>query len=79
MEALREALNKSVEYARAGARICVISFHSLEDAIVKHQFRKLAREGKIAIITKKPITPNEEEIQANPRARSAKLRVAERK
>lgn len=78
LEALSEALKKCVDYMRAGARICVISFHSLEDRIVKSQFRKFKREGKVKIITKKPISPTPEEITANPRARSAKLRVAER-
>ncbi|MBN3039275.1 MAG: 16S rRNA (cytosine(1402)-N(4))-methyltransferase RsmH [Candidatus Omnitrophica bacterium] len=79
LEALQEALNKCVQYMKPQAKICVISFHSLEDRIVKHQFRRLAKEDKLKILTKKPIAPSEEEIRANPRARSAKLRVAERK
>lgn len=78
LEALRVGLNKCIDHARRGARICVISFHSLEDRIVKNQFRKFAKEGKLKIITKKPITPTQEEISTNPRARSAKIRVAER-
>ncbi len=78
LEALREGLNKSIDHTRPGARICVISFHSLEDRIVKNHFRKFAKENKVKIITKRPITPTQEEISANPRARSAKLRVAER-
>lgn len=79
LEALREVLNKCVEFIKPGARICVISFHSLEDGIVKHLFRKLGKEGRIDIITKKPLTPSEEEVGENPRARSAKMRTAERK
>ncbi|MBN2097233.1 MAG: 16S rRNA (cytosine(1402)-N(4))-methyltransferase RsmH [Candidatus Omnitrophica bacterium] len=78
LEALKEALVKCLDYARVGARICVISFHSLEDRIVKMQFRALASEGKLRIITKKPLKPTEQEIRSNPRSRSAKLRVGER-
>jgi 16S rRNA (cytosine1402-N4)-methyltransferase len=78
LEALREGLHKVVNYLNPGARICIVSFHSLEDRIVKHQFRTWAQEGKFKIITKKPITPTKEEISQNPRARSAKLRVAEK-
>lgn len=78
LEALRQALDKCLTYMKRGARICVISFHSLEDGIVKHGFRRLAKEGKLKIITKKPLRPSPDEICANPRARSAKLRVAER-
>ena len=78
LEALREGLEKCINYLKPGARICVISFHSLEDRIVKNQFRRLAKEGKLKIITKKPITPMQEEIIKNVRARSAKLRVAEK-
>lgn len=64
----------------AGARLAVITFHSLEDRIVKHTFRALEREGDIAIkvLTKRPLRPSPAEVSRNPRARSAKLRVAER-
>lgn len=78
LDALSEALNKSVDLLKTGSRICVISFHSLEDRIVKHQFRSYAKEGRLKIITKKPIRPEEEEISSNPRSRSAKLRVGEK-
>lgn len=78
LEALYEGLNKCINYMHPGARICVIAFHSLEDRIVKNEFRKFAREGKLSIITKKPLRPTVEEVLANPRARSARLRVAER-
>ena len=64
----------------AGARLAVITFHSLEDRIVKHTFRALEREGDIAIkvLTRRPLRPSPAEVSRNPRARSAKLRVAER-
>ena len=69
-----------VRRLRAGARLAVITFHSLEDRIVKHTFRALAQgeERLLTVLTKKPIAPGADEISANPRARSAKLRVAER-
>jgi len=64
---------------RAGARLVVITFHSLEDRIVKHTLRALQqREGLVQVLTKKPVGPGDEEIARNPRARSAKLRAAER-
>lgn len=64
---------------RAGARLVVITFHSLEDRIVKHTFRALARgEAVLRVLTKRPVIPDEDEIGRNPRARSAKLRAAER-
>jgi len=78
LEALEEALNKSFDYLGAGARICIISFHSLEDRIVKRKFRLLFREGIINLITPKPVRPTQIEIEENPRSRSGKLRVAER-
>jgi len=64
---------------RAGGRFAVITFHSLEDRIVKHTLRALDRtDAVVRVLTKKPLIPSEEERQRNPRARSAKLRVAER-
>jgi 16S rRNA (cytosine1402-N4)-methyltransferase len=64
---------------RAGARLVVITFHSLEDRIVKHTFRALERgDQAFTVLTKKPIVPTDEEMHRNPRSRSAKLRVAER-
>lgn len=64
---------------RAGARFAVITFHSLEDRIIKHTLRALDRtDAVVRVLTKKPLVPSEEERQRNPRARSAKLRVAER-
>ncbi|MBE0585840.1 MAG: 16S rRNA (cytosine(1402)-N(4))-methyltransferase RsmH [Desulfofustis sp.] len=68
-------LDQAVHHLLPGARLCVISFHSLEDRIVKRVF---AGKDELAVVTKKPITPGKEELQANPRSRSARLRVAER-
>jgi 16S rRNA (cytosine1402-N4)-methyltransferase len=65
---------------QAGARMVIITFHSLEDRIVKHTMRALAQrdDAPIRVLTKKPVLPQPDEIERNPRARSAKLRVAER-
>jgi len=76
LQGLHEALPQAAQVLATGGRIAVISFHSLEDRIVKQSFRD---SEELRIITKKPIRPTEKEIMANPRARSAKLRVAERK
>jgi 16S rRNA (cytosine1402-N4)-methyltransferase len=73
--ALEEGLIKAYEALKTGGRVAVITFHSLEDRIVKNFFRRLSAEGKGEVLTKKPITPSEEEIEENPRARSAKLRI----
>jgi 16S rRNA (cytosine1402-N4)-methyltransferase len=56
----------------------VLSYHSLEDRMVKQEFRRLSGEGVVAVLTRKVIRPTEREIAANPRARSAKMRVAEK-
>jgi len=68
-------LDKAASHLRAGGRLCVISFHSLEDRIVK---RSLNGNPELQVVTRKPIVPGDVEIQRNPRARSARLRVAER-
>jgi 16S rRNA (cytosine1402-N4)-methyltransferase len=73
--ALRRGLDAAANRTRPGGRIAVISFHSLEDRIVKQTFRDDAR---LRALTKKPILPSRDEVVGNPRARSAKLRVAER-
>lgn len=82
LEGLDRFLVAAVRRLRAGARLAIISFHSLEDRIVKHTLRSLhdGREANAAIriLTKKPVTASDDEIQRNPRARSAKLRAAER-
>lgn len=75
LQALREGLKKGFEILQKEGRIAVISFHSLEDRIVKNFFKTLATEKKAEIINKKPITPSEQEINRNPRSRSAKLRI----
>jgi 16S rRNA (cytosine1402-N4)-methyltransferase len=80
LEGLDRFLESAVQRLRAGARLVVITFHSLEDRIVKHTLRALERSGApaVKVLTKKPITPEPAEVQNNPRARSAKLRAAER-
>lgn len=76
LDNLREGLKKSLRILGAGGRIGVITFHSLEDRIVKDFFKN---EKAFAVVTKKPIRPKPSEIAENPRARSAKLRIAERR
>jgi 16S rRNA (cytosine1402-N4)-methyltransferase len=78
LENLRKILETGWTLLKKGGRMCIISFHSLEDRMVKETFRRLEREGKMRILTKKPVTPSEEERKRNPRSRSAKLRCAER-
>lgn len=80
LDGLDAFLQHAARRLRAGARLVVISFHSLEDRIVKHTLRALEKSGEIAlrVLTKRPLTPGGEEIARNPRARSAKLRAAER-
>lgn len=76
LEVLESALAKAVSVLAPGGRICVISFHSLEDRIVKHYFRAAAAQGQVQILTRKPIGPTEEEARENPASRSGKLRAA---
>ncbi len=91
--ALERALPQAVAVLRPGGRLAVITFHSLEDRIVKHFFRREARDcicpprqpvctcghkAQVRILTSKPVVPGQEEIRANPRSRSAKLRVVEK-
>jgi 16S rRNA (cytosine1402-N4)-methyltransferase len=92
LEKLEKALEQAVELLRGKGRIAVISYHSLEDRIVKNFFRMLSRDyvnepgkmtttklvPKLKIITKKPVVPTPKEVLQNPRSRSAKLRVAEK-
>jgi 16S rRNA (cytosine1402-N4)-methyltransferase len=80
LEGLDRFLETAARRLRVGARLVVLTFHSLEDRIVKHTFRALERSGDamLKVLTKKPVVPADEEIRLNPRARSAKLRAAER-
>jgi 16S rRNA (cytosine1402-N4)-methyltransferase len=80
LEILEGALRDAADVLAPGGRLCVISFHSLEDRIVKRTFKVLSSgpEALLSVATKKPVIPSEAERQDNPRARSAKLRVAER-
>lgn len=93
LERLDIAIKDAVGYLKRGGRICVISFHSLEDRIVKEAFRSMEKgcicpprtpycvcglKKTVTVLTRKPITPSAAEMIANPRARSAKLRVAEK-
>jgi 16S rRNA (cytosine1402-N4)-methyltransferase len=76
LESLERFLDKSVSWLQPGGIIGIISFHSLEDRIVKHKFKN---SSLLQVITKKPIVPQSKEITQNPRSRSAKLRLAQRK
>lgn len=93
LENLGKALNDSIELLKPGGRIAVVAYHSLEDRIVKRMFKiksgkcacdnvmfacTCAKENKLKILTIKPVTPKEEEVRKNPRARSGKLRCAEK-
>lgn len=80
LEVLEPALRDAVDMLTPGGRVCAVSFHSLEDRIVKHTFRALANgpEASVRVLTKKPVIASEDERNHNPRSRSAKLRVVER-
>jgi 16S rRNA (cytosine1402-N4)-methyltransferase len=76
---LSEAVNEGVNILCNGGRICVLTYHSLEDRIVKNAYKRLAADGILHIITKKPLVPGRQERDSNPSSRSAKLRVGEKK
>jgi len=78
LDGLDQFIEAAARRLRAGARLVVITFHSLEDRIVKHTLRALAQREAVRVLTKKPIVPTDDEVHRNPRARSAKLRAAER-
>lgn len=79
LERLDQFVRSVVQRLAAGGRLAVISFHSLEDRVIKHTLRALDRgEGVVRVLTGRPLTASAEEIASNPRARSAKLRAAER-
>jgi 16S rRNA (cytosine1402-N4)-methyltransferase len=76
LENLKKLLNNLTNILKPNGRVAIISFHSTEDGIVKKAFQSLAKEEKITILTKKPISASHEEVKNNPRSRSAKLRAA---
>jgi 16S rRNA (cytosine1402-N4)-methyltransferase len=78
LEELGQFLDRAPATLAPGGRWVVLSYHSLEDRMVKQEFRRLAGEGVVKVLTRKVVTPRENEIAANPRARSAKMRVAEK-
>jgi 16S rRNA (cytosine1402-N4)-methyltransferase len=85
LEGLDTFLESAVGLLRAGGRLVVIAFHSLEDRIVKQTFRRLATAGDppasravVSLLTRKPMTPSEDEARRNPRSRSARLRAVEK-
>jgi len=93
LDALQQGLAAAIDALLPGGRVAVISFHSLEDRIVKRTFAELAagcrcppelpecrcgRQARLRVLTRKPVTPTHDEVAANPRARSARLRAAER-
>jgi 16S rRNA (cytosine1402-N4)-methyltransferase len=78
MEEIRKGLDASLRILKKGGRLCVISYHSLEDRIVKHFIREQAQQMLIRPLTKKPLVPDYDEIRQNPSSRSAKLRGAEK-
>ena len=94
LEVLRDSLDSMIDILGDGGRLCIITFHSLEDRIVKNIFRRnenpctcpsnfpvcvCGKEPKGKVVTRKPILPSEEEMEENPRSKSAKLRIFEAK
>lgn len=79
LEKLTGALADAVSLLNPGGRIVIISYHSLEDRIVKHLFREYAKDGILNSLTRKPVLASQVEIMENPRSRSAKLRAAEKR
>lgn len=78
LDRLQNFLNSFIEFLMPGGRIVIISYHSLEDRMVKHRFKDLKKEKKLTVLTKKPLPPTKEEQAKNSRSRSAKLRAGER-
>ena len=78
LEILDRTFSKIPGLLSYGGRACVISYHSLEDRIIKDKIRELSKTGILKTLTKKPVRPQEKEVSLNPRARSARLRAAER-
>jgi len=77
LENLAKLLGELKDIVRPGGRVAIITFHSLEDGIVKRAFQSMAKESILHILTKKPVAASREEIAENPRSRSAKVRAAE--
>ena len=78
LDSLREAVSGGIQCLVPGGRMVVISFHSLEDGMVKRRFKEAQSQGKGICLNKKPIEPSSEEVSGNPRSRSAKMRVFEK-
>jgi 16S rRNA (cytosine1402-N4)-methyltransferase len=78
LDELRAGLDSSLRLLKKAGRLCIISYHSLEDRIVKHFMADSSKKGLLKVIIKKPIVPSPEELRSNPSSRSAKLRGAER-
>lgn len=78
LDALRDALAGGLDILAPGGRMALITFHSIEDRIVKRTFERFQQDGKGVVQTRKPIAPSKEEVEQNPRARSAKLRIFEK-
>ena len=93
LDAIEPAIDSAVEMLAPGGRVCIITFHSLEDRIVKQTYAKHAegctcpksfpicvcgKTPKVKVVTRKPIVPSERELEENPRSRSSKLRIAEK-
>ena len=78
LDDLQALLKSAPQLLKPGGRLVIIAFHSLEDRIVKDAFREGVTQGHYKLLTRKPVTASEEEIDRNPRSRSAKLRAAEK-
>ena len=78
LEGLDRFLDRAIDRLLAGGRLAVIAFHSIEDRTVKHAFRAAAARGAVALVTRRPVVPDDAEVARNPRARSARLRVVEK-
>ena len=78
IEHLKDFLNVFIDYLKPGGRIVIISYHSIEDRIVKHSFKNLKLKNELKLIVKKPMIPTDIEVSENKRSRSAKMRIGEK-